>query len=298
MWAAKGQIVNTKEAKEIIDSLRVQAEARIAEDSTILPPQSIDKLLTELQVYQVELEMQNESLRQTQFAMEQARDRYANLYDFAPVGYLTINTDGLIGEVNLKATKMLGVERNKMINRPFAKYVAAPDQDRWYLRFMQMKRLDHGAEQDVELHLKCEGGLTIHAHINCQQTIDEEGSQSIRIALTDISKQKQVDDGLRIAAENILVVAKVDAEKKLVAERSKANAMIELAKIEAEGLVDVERRKAEKMVNHARDNAAIMLAVARDKAEKNIKEARIEAEQVLVVERRKSHQATMVATYH
>jgi PAS domain-containing protein len=77
------------------------------------------RLLHELQVHQIELEMQNAELRLTQETLELSRNMYAELYDFAPVGYFTIDAQGLIEGVNLKGAHLLGIERGLLLKRPF-----------------------------------------------------------------------------------------------------------------------------------------------------------------------------------
>jgi PAS domain-containing protein len=93
-------------------------------------PQSLaetERLVHELHVHQIELEMQNRELREAQQALEDSRDRYAQLYDFAPVGYLTLDRAQCIAEINLTGAALLSVERARLLGQPFAHYVAAAD---------------------------------------------------------------------------------------------------------------------------------------------------------------------------
>lgn len=83
----------------------------------------LHELMHELRVSQIEMEMQNEALRQSQLELEISRDRYVNLYDFALVGYLTLSSDALIEDINLPGAELLGVERNRLMHRRFTSFV-------------------------------------------------------------------------------------------------------------------------------------------------------------------------------
>lgn len=92
-------------------TLRAAAEAQIATTAHAVPPRPQADLLHELQVHQIELEMQNEELRRAQSALDVERARYFDLFELAPVGYLSLGEGGKVLEVNLTAASMLGVTR-------------------------------------------------------------------------------------------------------------------------------------------------------------------------------------------
>lgn len=131
-----------KPTADWMEDLRQEAERQRAERHQPKPSLRADELLEELQIHQIELEMQNEALRQSQLELEQSRDRYQELYDFAPVGYMTITRAGLIQEVNLTCGKLLGRTRSELIKRYFASLIAREDADCWYLFLMNALKKD------------------------------------------------------------------------------------------------------------------------------------------------------------
>jgi PAS domain-containing protein len=105
----------------------------------------VKKLVADLHVHQIELEIQNEELRRAQLELEASRDRYSDLYDFAPVGYATVSEKGLILQANLACAAMLGIERGAMIRKPFSRFITKDDQDVFYLH--QKKLFETKAKQ-------------------------------------------------------------------------------------------------------------------------------------------------------
>jgi PAS domain-containing protein len=137
-------------------SLRQQAEARFNADetppATPLSPGASPWELHELQVHQIELELQNEELRRAQADLENLHARYFELYDFAPVGYLTLGEAGLIEEANLTAAGLLGVSKSVLAQQALARFILPEDQDRYYL---QRRRLvETGQPQACDLRLQ------------------------------------------------------------------------------------------------------------------------------------------------
>ena len=162
------------------------------------PTRSSDELLHELQVHQIELEMQNEELRSAHIALEQSRARYLSLYEFAPVGYLTLNRAGLIEEINLTGAALFGVERKQLINRRFAVLVTRQDSDRWYLMFRRMMQCKE--EHNFELELQRGDNSVFHAQLHCLPMTADGQTPMARITLTDITERKRIEQDKRIAA--------------------------------------------------------------------------------------------------
>jgi PAS domain S-box-containing protein len=151
---------------------------------------SPEELLHELQVHQIELEMQNDELRRAQILVEESRDRYLDLYDFAPIGYLTLGGDGVIIEINLTCASLLGMERNKLIHHRFASRVTAEGNELWNQHFMRAKQ--SGEKNRCELQLQRGDGSVFHARLDSLQ-VEVGGVSMLRIVLTDITEQKRME---------------------------------------------------------------------------------------------------------
>ena len=183
-------------------SLRQRAEAITrhmlsdeANSDRFLSPMESKKALHELRVHRIELEMQNEVLRDAQEALEESRDRYVDLYDFAPLGYLTLTDKGMIEEINLTASTLLGVERKKLQQHRFASLVIANDRTRWMTQFLNV--LEKGDKSDVEVAIKRHDGTVFQAALDCKRASLGDGEMAIRIALTDVTERKQAEVELR-----------------------------------------------------------------------------------------------------
>ncbi|HME42250.1 MAG TPA: PAS domain S-box protein [Syntrophorhabdales bacterium] len=181
------------------DALRKQAERRLSERITPTLPQDAQKLLHELEVHQIELEMQNEALRQAQDTIIASRERYADLYDFAPVGYFTFDHMGLIAEVNLTGASLLGVERSRLSKKPFSLFVAASSRDVFHRHYRDVLRT--GTAGTCELQLTRKDGTSFYASVHSVPVRDAEGNPTgARSAIGDITERKQAEETQRLLA--------------------------------------------------------------------------------------------------
>ena len=174
-----------------VQSVRRDATQPEGTSAADAPHPMPDELLHELRVHQVELERQNAALRNAQLSLEEARDRYVDLFEFAPVGYLTLTRQGTIDEINLTATKLLGAERKQVLGRRFAHFVLPEDRDRWHVYLADVAR--HSDSRDCELHLLRGGKTRFHGRVNGIGVISSAGEVAVRITLTDISEQKRME---------------------------------------------------------------------------------------------------------
>ncbi|GBC60575.1 hypothetical protein DENIS_1532 [Desulfonema ishimotonii] len=205
------------EKNETVSDLRRQAEKELgirlrdAEKQTELSPEEKDRLLHELQVHQIELEMQNDELRRIQLELETARNRYSDLYDLAPVGYITVSGEGLISEANLTISAMLGVEKSSVIGKPFSRFIASDSQDVYY--FHRRKLFKTGCRQICEIELRKQDGPRFYVRLESILAEDAEGKMSpqARTVVTDISAHKQIEEEKKILESQIRQANKMEA---------------------------------------------------------------------------------------
>ncbi len=156
------------------------------------PTSELQRLVHELEVHQIELEMQNEQLQQAHSELETYLSQYTDLYDFAPVGYFTLRRDGTILQTNLTGANLLGVERARLVNQPFVWFVPA-DSRLAFTTFLVNVFQSH-SQQTFDLALQKEGSGKFFVHV--EAGISEDGREC-RIALIDITAQKQAEESLR-----------------------------------------------------------------------------------------------------
>lgn len=153
-------------------------------------------LIHELQVHQVELEMQNEMLRKTQAELEETRDRYADLFDFAPIPYITLTCSGEISEANLAATALLAEGTASLVGQHFVKYIEPDDLDRWFRHVNAGWQMPGIYLPVFELFLKGEHDTRFSAELHCMAMDRKETSSSMRVALFDTTERRAAAEAL------------------------------------------------------------------------------------------------------
>jgi PAS domain S-box-containing protein len=172
--------------------LRRRAEKFLREAATEEAPGRAEadaqRLVHELQVHQVELEMQNEELVQARAGLEEALGKYTDLYDFAPIGYVTFGRDGTIRQVNLTGARLLGVERARLVGQDLGLFLVEPDRAA-FNAFLERVVATRGKEVcEVALLKKEEPPL----NVSITAEVSQDG-QECRAVMADISERKQAE---------------------------------------------------------------------------------------------------------
>lgn len=161
-------------------------------------PQEMNRIIHELEVYKIELEMQNQELKRIHSELDEAKAHYFELYDLAPEGYLIVSEKGNILETNLTGANMFGVTKSTLLNRSFSQYIYKEDQNIYY-RYRRMG-LDTLTAQDCELRLLKNDGTFFWGHLKGIVSLDE-GFPVCKLILNDISERKKAEQALAESEE-------------------------------------------------------------------------------------------------
>ena len=189
-------IENTREnsTENTRQTLRGRAEAIVEKklqslSNHQLTSTSVNEMLHELRVHQIELEMQNEELRESHAALDIMRARYFDLYDLAPIGYLTLNQHNTIQQANLTVANMLGLARSTLIRQPFTKLIFKADQDVFYLHHKRL--IESGDPQSFDLRINHDADTPLWVNCVITRAHDYDDAPEMRVVLNDITVQKQ-----------------------------------------------------------------------------------------------------------
>lgn len=183
---------------EMLEKLRSQAEMTLKAMDGVSPNMLsgvTDRMFHELRVYQIELETQNEELRQAQSELEETKNKYFELYEMAPVGYFTLEPSGIIAEVNLTGADMLDFERQYLLHRGFSMFVDPLFQDTFFMHRKQC--IESGKKQICEVKLVKKDKTTFYAHLQTTAWQDsEETLGKLWMTVADISERKELEEQL------------------------------------------------------------------------------------------------------
>ena len=184
-------------------TLRDHAEKSLFEklQNETPPRDDHNQLLHERQEHQIELEMQNQELQRAQRDIERSRTKYSNLYDFAPVGYLTLTSRGLISELNLTAAQLLGINRVTVLHKPFSLFMTKESRDIFHSHKFLVLRT--GTRQTCELTLKTKDGISTDVHME-SIAVDMGDTEAILSVLIDITERKRAEEALTEQTEELM----------------------------------------------------------------------------------------------
>ena len=253
----------TKDKRDATEAaeLRRCAEARLKSKTTgenqPWTEADMQRLIHELQVHQIELEMQNEELCRAREELELSRDKYAELYDFAPVGYFTFDAHGVIREVNLAGAQLLGIERQLLANKPFTSLIADAEGREIFSSHLTLV-LQKQVMLRCEIRLTGKDGTVIHGQLqSIKVDTSETKERYILTSIVDGSVRQQLEEGMQKAHDKLesavhertgeLTRANVELSREIV-ERKGAEESLQGAFAEIKLLK--ERLKAENIYLH------------------------------------------------
>src|SRR5208337_3702436 len=167
------------------------------------PDRISSDIVHELEVHQIELEMQNDELHRTQQELEASREKYFELYDLAPVGYVTLNEKGLILETNLTAAALLGKERSDLVKQPFTRFIFREDQDTFYRhRKLLFETLRH---REFEVRMLKGDGTQFWARVEAVVVRGNKDKSTSRMTISDITHSKMTAELHREQLRNLCI---------------------------------------------------------------------------------------------
>ncbi len=206
----KKQVQNLTEAQLLRQKAEDLYRKKISNVGAMSNESDILKLNHELSVHQIELEIQNDELIQAKEDLEVAVEKYIDLYDFAPTGYLTLSGEGQITGLNLCASKMLGKERSHLINNLFGAFVT-DDTKQIYYTFLK-EVFDTKIEQSCEVTIIGKGKSPIYVYL---VGIVNKGGKNSDISMVDISERKYAEEKLTETNKELEQSKQLSADKDL-----------------------------------------------------------------------------------
>ena len=195
-------MVRLKETEDHLKKQRVSLETLVRER---------DKLVEDLKIHQVELEVQAEDLRRAQQEAQESRDKYLDLFDYAPVGYLILAQDSTVLDTNLTAAQLLDLERSKLTRSPFTKFITSDSQDTFYYHLNQTFETE--TRQKSEIRIRRKDGSDFYAQLESIVVHSEGKPDYVRTSLSDITERKKAEEALARAKDELEVKVKERTEQ-------------------------------------------------------------------------------------
>ena len=190
-----------KSSKKKFAELRRRAQEFLAERQNGKPDLSqkdMRALVHELDTYQIELELQNEDLRKTQEELEQSRQRFTDLYEFAPVGYFSFDGKGTILAVNLTGSLQFGVAKEALLKRAFTSFMNQDDSDLFYLHLQKV--FITNSKQTCALTLLQENGKPFYAQLDSVPAFSDPGKKPLcQTTVTNINDRRKLEEALKVS---------------------------------------------------------------------------------------------------
>jgi PAS domain S-box-containing protein len=255
--------------------LRQRAEQlMVASPSEIMamPDQKVRALVYELQIHQIELELQNEELLQTQLELAATRDRYSDLYEFAPIGYVTVDKKGRVIEANLAAAGMLGADRKNLIGREIYRFVARESRDDCYLHFRNA--FDTKATEICELKLPRSDGRPLIVSLHSLAQAHATETPVCRTALINVTEARVAQrniEKLRDELEHRVTARTADLQRKneeLAEQSEKLEQYKTYLQTMSSELLIVEERQRQQLAEDLHDTFGQVLFQARMKLDR------------------------------
>lgn len=159
----------------------------------------IQKIVHELHLHQIELELQNEELHRVQIELEDERKRYFDLYELAPVGYCTIDEHGIIVQTNRTAALMLGLDQSDLLQHPFSDFIIHEDQDTYYLYCKQLLQSESNPICEVRMFKTDQTQFWVSLTTTI---VNHSGNiHHFRVVISDIRERKKYEDQLQQIAQ-------------------------------------------------------------------------------------------------
>lgn len=184
-----------EKAEKIVQEKESLSSENINDELNMHSTKEVKQIIYELKIYQTELELQNEQLHQTQAEIEATRKHYYDLYENAPVGYLTLDEKRFIENINLTSAKLMNREKRELLEQPFHKFIASHDQDDLY--FKRKKLLETGQKQTCELRINSKNVSLIWVQLEMTRCWDFQSKEhKYRIVMVDITERKKAEKTL------------------------------------------------------------------------------------------------------